>query len=60
MTIPPELREWLLLVAKHRTFMGHSEEQVAVNILRKGLMDMIQGEYFTKLIEQQKLLKAKK
>ena len=59
MKIPPELREWLRLVAKRRTFMGYTEEQVAVNILRKGLTDMIQEGYFTKLIEQQKLLKGK-
>ena len=39
--------------------MGYTEEQVAVNILRKGLTDMIQEGYFTKLIEQQKLLKGK-
>lgn len=38
--------------------MGYTEEQVAVNILRMGLMDMIKDEYFTKLIEQQKLLKG--
>lgn len=60
MTIPPELREWLRLVAERKTYLGYTEEQVAVNILRKGLTDMIQEDYFRKVIEQQKLLKEKK
>lgn len=60
MKVPSELEDFIRLLAKRKTWMGHTPEQVAANILRYGFNDMTTESFFTKMIEQQKLLKGDK
>lgn len=58
MKVPAELRDWFRLLARHGV-MGSTEHEVAVNVLRKGLHDMISGDYIRNFLEQRAMLRIK-